>query len=75
MLSKVYLRRKATIVACMAEHEMRVVGKVKLSPWQRFAKLQRTASRLTRGRGQPKGVFRFKSHEEADRWTETQRTK
>jgi hypothetical protein len=61
--------------ARMAKNEVRVVGKLKLSPWQRFVRLQRTAGKLTRGRGQPKGVFRFKSHEEADRWTEAQRTK
>ena len=32
------------------------------APWQRFARLQREAGRLARGRGQPKGVGRFASH-------------
>jgi len=63
------------MVQFMGKNEMRVVGKVTLSPWQRFVQLQRTTGKLTRGRGQPKGVFRFKTHEEADRWTEAQRTK
>ena len=73
--SRVYAGRKTTMVPLMAKNEMRVVGKVKLSPWQRFVQLQRTAGKLTRGRGQPKGVFRFKTHEDANRWTEAQRTR
>ena len=63
------------MLPCMAKDEMRVVGNVKLSPWQRFVQLQRTAGKLSRGRGQPKGVFRFKTHEDANRWTDAQRTR
>ena len=48
---------------------IKVVGQLHKTPWQRFARLQRTAARLAQGRGQPKGVFRFASNEECDKWT------
>jgi hypothetical protein len=48
---------------------MKIVGTLRKTPWQRFARLQRTASQLARGRGQPKGVFRFSSHEACATWT------
>ena len=48
---------------------IKVLGKQKLTPWERFAKLQRTASKLARGRGQPRGVFRFSSYEACQKWT------
>ncbi|MDP3068643.1 MAG: hypothetical protein Q8N18_00055 [Opitutaceae bacterium] len=47
----------------------KVIGQLRKTPWQRFARLQRTAARLAQGRGQPKGVFRFASHEECAAWT------
>jgi hypothetical protein len=48
---------------------IKVLGLLHKTPWQRFARLQRTAATLARGRGQPKGVFRFSSHEACDAWT------
>ncbi len=48
---------------------IKVVGQLQKTPWQRFARLQRTAARLALGRGQPKGVFRFASNEACDTWT------
>jgi hypothetical protein len=48
---------------------IKVLGQLRKTPWQRFARLQRTAATLARGRGQPKGVFRFSSHEACDAWT------
>jgi hypothetical protein len=53
----------------MASLEMKVVGALRKSPWQRFVRLQQTAAKLASGRGQPKGVFRFKSHQECEEWT------
>lgn len=48
---------------------IKVVGRLRQTPWQRFARLQRTAAKLARGRGQPKGVFRFESNEACEAWT------
>lgn len=48
---------------------MKVLGQLQKSPWQRFVRLQRTSAQLAKGRGQPKGVFRFSSHEACDTWT------
>ncbi len=48
---------------------MKVVGKLDKTPWQRFARLQRSAARLSAGRGQPKGVFRFATNEACSQWT------
>jgi hypothetical protein len=48
---------------------IKVLGQLRHTPWQRFARLQRTAARLARGRGQPKGVFTFSSNEACDSWT------
>jgi hypothetical protein len=48
---------------------LKIVGQLRKSPWQRFARLQRTAATLARGRGQPKGVFRFASNEACTAWT------
>ena len=49
---------------------IKVLGQLHKTPWQRFVRLQRTAAQLTKGRGQPKGVFRFASNEACDAWTE-----
>jgi hypothetical protein len=48
---------------------IKVIGQLEKTPWQRFARLQRTAARLAQGRGQPKGVFRFASNEACTAWT------
>ena len=48
---------------------MKVLGRLKKTPWQRFVRLQQTAAKLAKGKGQPKGVFRFSSHEECEAWT------
>ena len=53
----------------MSHASIKVVGQLRKTPWQRFARLQRTAGQLAQGRGQPKGVFCFVSNEECDRWT------
>jgi hypothetical protein len=50
---------------------MKVVGRLDKTPWQRFARLQRMAAKLARGRGQPKGLFRFHSNEACDAWTKS----
>ncbi len=49
--------------------EMKTIGKLQKTPWQRFIRLQITAARLARGRGQPKGVFRFATNEACSQWT------
>lgn len=48
---------------------IKVLGQLRQTPWQRFARLQRTAARLAQGRGQPKGVFKFASNEACTTWT------
>jgi hypothetical protein len=48
---------------------IKILGELHKTPWQRFARLQRTAAKLAKGRGQPKGVFRFASNEECTAWT------
>jgi hypothetical protein len=48
---------------------IKVIGQLKKTSWQRFARLQRTAAQLARGRGQPKGIFRFASNEACATWT------
>ncbi|MBI3886965.1 MAG: hypothetical protein HY302_14745 [Opitutae bacterium] len=53
---------------------MKVVGQLRKTPWERFVRLQATAAALAKGKGQPKGVFRFSSHQECTQWTEKQRT-
>jgi hypothetical protein len=53
----------------MEAHSMKVLGQLRKTPWQRFVRLQRSAARLAQGRGQPKGVFKFASHEACDAWT------
>jgi hypothetical protein len=53
---------------------MKVVGRLKTTPWQRFVRLQRTAVKLSRGKGQPKGVFRFATHEECEVWAAANRS-
>lgn len=58
--------RKFTLVKAP---EIKVLGQLKKTPWQRFARLQRTAARLAKGRGQPKGVFRFATNEACTQWT------
>ncbi len=49
------------------------IGQLRATPWQRFVRLQRITAQLTRGTGQPIGVFRFKSHEECNAFTEAYR--
>jgi len=51
---------------------MKVVGQLRKTPWQRFARLQATAALLANGKGRRKGVFRFATHEECDQWTASQ---
>lgn len=53
----------------MEKPAIKVIGESRLTPWQRFARLQRTTALLARGRGQPKGVFKFASNEACDAWT------
>lgn len=48
---------------------IKVLGQLHKTPWERFARLQRTAARLAQGRGQPKGVFRFATNEACTTWT------
>jgi hypothetical protein len=52
---------------------MKVVGQLRKTPWQRFVRLQATAALLAKGKGQPKGVYRFTSHEECAQWTVNQK--
>jgi len=52
---------------------MRIVGRLRRTPWQRFIRLQRTSAQLSAGKGQPKGVFRFASYEECTAWTTSQK--
>jgi hypothetical protein len=51
---------------------MKVVGQLRKTPWQRFARLQSTTALLAKGKGQRKGVYRFASHEECAKWTASQ---
>jgi hypothetical protein len=60
---------KLTSLACVETPSVKVLGQLHKTPWQRFARLQRTAAQLARGRGQPKGIFKFASHEACDQWT------
>jgi hypothetical protein len=62
-----------TDIAGVETLPMKVVGQLRKTPWQRFARLQATAALLARGKGQPKGVYRFASHEECAQWTVSQR--
>ena len=48
---------------------MRIAGRLRRTPWQRFIRLQRTSAQLAAGKGQPKGVYRFASYEECTAWT------
>ena len=48
---------------------MRILGRLNKTPWQRFVRLQQTVAKLNKDKGQPKGVFRFSSHEECEAWT------
>jgi hypothetical protein len=47
----------------------KVLGQLNKTPWQRFARLQRTAAKLAQGHGQPKGIFRFATYEACTAWT------
>ena len=47
----------------------KVIGELRKTAWQRFARLQRTTVQLAQGRGQPKGVFRFVTNEDCNQWT------
>jgi hypothetical protein len=53
----------------MEAASIKVIGQIRKTAWQRFSRLQRTTAALAFGRGQPKGVFRFSSHEACDKWT------
>lgn len=51
------------------EGNMLILGEeTKLTPWQRFQRIQRRARLLSRGKGFRPGVFCFKSHEELHEW-------
>lgn len=56
-------------IAGVKTPDMKVVGQLRKTPWQRFVRLQATAALLAKGKGQPKGIFRFASHEECAQWT------
>ena len=56
-------------IAGVKTMDMKVVGQLRKTPWQRFVRLQATAALLAKGKGQPKGVYRFSSHEECAQWT------
>jgi hypothetical protein len=53
----------------MEAPQMKTVGRLRLTPWQRFVRLQRIAAQLAAGKGQPKGVYRFASSKECAAWT------
>jgi hypothetical protein len=53
---------------------MKVVGQLRQTPWERFVRLQATTALITKGKGQPRGVYRFSTYEESDRWKAKQRT-
>lgn len=54
---------------------MKVLGG-RLAPyWDRFDRLQRTATLLLGARTGPKGLHRFKSHDEFEAWKNHQRLK
>jgi hypothetical protein len=59
-------------IAGVKTTDMKVVGRLRKTPWQRFVRLQATAALLAKGKGQPKGVFRFTSHEECAQWIVSQ---
>jgi len=44
-------------IVFMQTSPMRIVGRLRRTPWQRFIRLQRTSARLLAGKGQPKGVL------------------
>jgi hypothetical protein len=50
----------------LGKSQIKVVGRLKKTSWQRFVRLQKMAGKLSKGRRRPKGVFRFASHEEAE---------
>jgi hypothetical protein len=52
---------------------MRIVGRLRRTPWQRFVRLQQTAAQLAAGKGQPKGVYRFASYEECAAWAKSRK--
>ncbi|MBA4138559.1 MAG: hypothetical protein C0518_14735 [Opitutus sp.] len=56
-------------LVCMKPEPIKEVGVVRRTAWERFVRLQATAALLAQKKGQPKGVFRFRSHEECDQWT------
>ena len=52
------------------ENGMLILGEEpKLTPWQRFARNQRRAQLLARGKGLRPGVRCFKTHEDLHEWT------
>ena len=56
-------------IPAVKTQSMKVVGQLRKTPWERFVRLQGTAALLAKGKGQPKGVYRFASHEECAQWT------
>jgi hypothetical protein len=54
---------------------MKVLGGRVAPYWERFNRLQRSANTLLAGRLGPKGVHRFKTHEEYEAWKMEQRLK
>ncbi|RXK55273.1 hypothetical protein ESB00_05080 [Oleiharenicola lentus] len=55
----------------MEKPAIKILGHLRQTSWPRFARLQRTAARLARGRGQPKGIYKFASNEACTVWTES----
>ncbi|MCX6940893.1 MAG: hypothetical protein NTX09_09165 [Verrucomicrobia bacterium] len=53
----------------MEKQAIKTRGTLQKTPWQRFARLQRTAAQLARGHGQAKGAFKFASNEACTAWT------
>jgi hypothetical protein len=47
---------------------MKIVGQLRNTPWERFVRLQNTTRLIAKGKGYPKGVYRFASHKESDQW-------
>jgi hypothetical protein len=55
--------------------KIKVLGRLRATPWERFDKLQRTLAKFSRRNVHPKGVYRFASYEDASQWKATPPTK
>lgn len=67
------LRHDKAMISPVKTANMKTVGHLRHTPWERFVRLQATTALLTKGKGQPKGVYRFSTHEECAQWTMKQR--